>query len=112
MMPYMSKDHESWTTNDGNHVMVPNPSEMISIIALVTRVSTQMPEPRGVDERLDPWCGEAQHQVLLPLSFVLIDTNPNPIGASTSGGVSRKVPSFIPRSKAPISLMGVAKAVY
>jgi hypothetical protein len=42
-MPHMSKDHESWATNDGNHVMVPNPSEMISTIALVTRTSTWMP---------------------------------------------------------------------
>jgi hypothetical protein len=37
MMRHMSKDHESWVTNDGNHVMVPNPNEMISIAALVTK---------------------------------------------------------------------------
>ncbi len=32
MMPHMSKDHESWAIDDGNHVMVPNFNEMISII--------------------------------------------------------------------------------
>ncbi len=37
MMRHMSRDHESWVTNDGNHVMVPNPNEMISIVALVTK---------------------------------------------------------------------------
>jgi hypothetical protein len=31
MMPHMSKDHESWAIDDGNHVMVPNFNEMISI---------------------------------------------------------------------------------
>jgi hypothetical protein len=31
-MPHMSKDHESWVTNDGNHVMVPNPNKMISTL--------------------------------------------------------------------------------
>jgi len=33
MMPHMSKDHESWAVDDGNHVMVPNFNEMISINA-------------------------------------------------------------------------------
>jgi hypothetical protein len=42
---------------------------------------------------------------------MLIDNIPNPIEASTSGGMSRKAPSSIPKSKAPISLMGVAKAM-
>jgi hypothetical protein len=28
MMPHMSIDHKSWVANDGNHVMVPNLSEM------------------------------------------------------------------------------------
>ncbi len=37
MMHHMSKDHESWVANDGNHVMVPNHNEMISIAAPVTR---------------------------------------------------------------------------
>jgi hypothetical protein len=51
----MSKDHDSWATNDGNHVMVPNFSEMISIVTLVTGARhAQVLEPRGVDERLDP----------------------------------------------------------
>jgi hypothetical protein len=63
-------------------------------------------------KRLDPQCGEAQHQVRLPQSFVLTNTIPNPIGESTLGGMSRKTPSFIPRSKTLISfLMGVAKVV-
>jgi hypothetical protein len=42
---------------------------------------------------------------------VLINTIPNPIGVLILGGVSRKAPSFIFKSKAPISLMGVAKEV-
>ncbi len=62
-MPHMSRDHELWVTDDGNHVMVPNPSEMISTVALVTRASTRMPKPRNVNERLDHRRGEAQHQV-------------------------------------------------
>jgi hypothetical protein len=45
MMLHMSRDHESWATNDGNHVMVLNPNEMISIVALVTIASMQMLEP-------------------------------------------------------------------
>ncbi len=36
---------------------------------------------------------------------------PNPIRVSTSGGMSKKVSSFIPKSKEPTSLMGVANAV-
>ncbi len=40
-----------------------------------------------------------------------MDTIPNPIGVSTIGGMSRKLPSSIPRSKAPTSLMEVAKVV-
>jgi hypothetical protein len=35
----MSKDHEPWATNDGNHVMIPNLSEMISTVATMTRAS-------------------------------------------------------------------------
>jgi hypothetical protein len=34
-MPHMSRDHDSWAIDDGNHVMVPNPSEMISIATLM-----------------------------------------------------------------------------
>jgi hypothetical protein len=44
-MPHMSRDHGSWVTNDGDHVMVPNPSEMISIATLVTRANEHVPEP-------------------------------------------------------------------
>jgi hypothetical protein len=36
MMPHMSRDHESFVIDDGNHVMGRNPNEMISTIALVT----------------------------------------------------------------------------
>jgi len=39
MMPHMSRDHEPWATDDGNHVMVPNLIKMISIVALVIRVN-------------------------------------------------------------------------
>jgi hypothetical protein len=53
-MPHMSKDHESWVTNDGNHVMVPNPNEMISITTPMTRANARVPEPRSANERLDP----------------------------------------------------------
>ncbi len=42
---------------------------------------------------------------------MLTDTIPNPIGVPTIGGMSRKLPSSILRSKAPTSLMEVAKAV-
>jgi hypothetical protein len=94
-----------------NHVMVPNPNEMISTAIPMTRTSTQMLEPRSADKRLDPKHGEAQHQVWLPQSFMLIDTISNPIGTSILGGVSRKMFSSIPRSKAPISLIGAAKIV-
>ncbi len=55
MMPHMLKNHESWwVVDDGNHAMVPNFSEMISINA-------QVPETTSVDERLDPQLGEIQH---------------------------------------------------
>ncbi len=51
----MSRDHDSWVAYDGNHVMVPNFSEMISITTLVTSARlAQVLEPQGVDERLDP----------------------------------------------------------
>ncbi len=62
-MPHMSKDHEPWATNDGNHIMVPNLNEMISTIVTMTRVSVWVLKPLGVDERLDPQHGEAQCQV-------------------------------------------------
>jgi hypothetical protein len=35
----MSKDYESWAIDNGNHVMVPNLSEMISIVTPMTRAS-------------------------------------------------------------------------
>jgi hypothetical protein len=40
---------------------------------------------------------------------VLINTIPNPMGVSTSNGVSNMVPSSIPRYK--VGLLGVTKAV-
>jgi hypothetical protein len=52
MMSHMSKDHESWATNDGNHVMVPNPNEMISTTTLMTRSNTWVPKPQGLDEEI------------------------------------------------------------
>jgi hypothetical protein len=67
--------------------MVPNPSEMISIGAIVTRANAHMPKPWGVDEILDPQHGELQRHVHLSQSFVLINTIPNPIGVSTFGGM-------------------------
>ncbi len=42
---------------------------------------------------------------------MLTNTIPNPMGASIYGGVSRKAPNFILRSKAPIGLQGVIKAM-
>jgi hypothetical protein len=42
---------------------------------------------------------------------VLTNTIPNPMGASIYGGVSRKAPNFILRSKAPIGLQGAIKAM-
>ncbi len=44
-MPHMSRDHESWAVDHGNHVMVPNPSEMISITTTMIKVNAQMPKP-------------------------------------------------------------------
>jgi hypothetical protein len=64
MMPHMLKDHESWwAVDDGNHVMIPNLSEMTSINAPTTQASAQVLEPRGVDERLDLQLGDIQHCV-------------------------------------------------
>ncbi len=53
-IPHMSKDHGLWASYDGNHVMVSNPSEMISIAAPVTRASGHVLKPQGANERLDP----------------------------------------------------------
>ncbi len=44
-MPHMSKDHESWVIDDGNHVMVLNLNEMISTVAPMIRVNARVPEP-------------------------------------------------------------------
>ncbi len=52
MMPHMSKDHESWVVDDGNHVMVPNPNKMISTAAPMIKVSARVPKPH-VNKRLD-----------------------------------------------------------
>jgi hypothetical protein len=35
----------SWATDDGNHVMVSNPNEMISATALMTKTSAWVPKP-------------------------------------------------------------------
>ncbi len=45
------------------------------------------------------------------LPFMLIDNILNPMGVLIFGGVSGKVPSFIPRSKPPIGLLGATKVV-
>ncbi len=45
MMTHMSKDHESWVEDDGNHVMVSNPSEMIFTITLMTKANMWVLEP-------------------------------------------------------------------
>ncbi len=57
VMPHMLKDHGSWVTNDGNHVMVSNPNEMISTVALMTKANAWVLKPQGVDERFDPQRG-------------------------------------------------------
>jgi hypothetical protein len=44
-MPHMSKDHESWAEDYGNHVMVLNPNEMISIVAPITKANMRVPKP-------------------------------------------------------------------
>jgi hypothetical protein len=100
-MPHLLKDYESWVGDDGNYVMVPNPSESIFTTTLMTNADAQVPKPRNVDESLDPQHGEVQCQVCFPQSFVLTNTIPNPMGVSTPSGMSKKVSSFIPRSKAP-----------
>jgi hypothetical protein len=43
MMPHMSRDHESWAIDDGNHVMVPNPNEMIFTTTPLTRTNARLP---------------------------------------------------------------------
>jgi len=58
-IPHMSKDHGLWVANYGNHVMVSNPSEMISIAVPMTRVNGHVLEPQSVDEILDHHHGQA-----------------------------------------------------
>ncbi len=111
IMPHMLRNHGSWATDDGNHVMVSNPSEMISIVIPITRVNNRVPKPQNGDERLDLQCDEIQCQMQLPQSFVLINIIPNSMGVSTFYGVSRMVPSSIYKSKAPTCLLGVIKVV-
>jgi len=41
IMPHMLRDHESWVTDDENHVKVPNLNEMISMAILMIRVIVQ-----------------------------------------------------------------------
>jgi hypothetical protein len=45
-------------------------------------------------------------------SFVLTNIIPNPMGASTFSGVPKQILDFIPRRKAPMSLLGMAKMMY
>jgi hypothetical protein len=111
IMAHMLRNHGSWATDDGNHVIVSNPSEMISIVIPITRVNNHVPKPQNGDERLDPQCDEIQCQMQLPQSFVLINIIPNSMGVSTFYGVSRMVPSSIYKSKAPTCLLGVTKVV-
>lgn len=39
IMPHMLGDHGSWVIDDGNHVIVSNHNEIISIVAPMTRVN-------------------------------------------------------------------------
>jgi len=111
IMPHMLRNHGSWATNDGNHVMVSNLSETISIVILITRVNNHVPKPQSGDERLDFQCDEIQCQMQFPQSFVLINIIPNPMGASTFYGVSRMVPNSIYKFKALTCLLRVTKVV-
>jgi len=94
IMSHMSRDYESWVTDDAKCVMVLNISGMISTFTLVTRASAQVLKPQGADEKLHFQCDEVQHQVCFPHSFMLINTIPNPMGPSTSSGMSRKVLNY------------------
>ncbi len=60
VMPHMLGDYGSWVANDGNNVVVSNPSEMIPIVAPMIKVNGHVLEPQNVDEKLDLQCGEAQ----------------------------------------------------
>jgi len=43
--PNEAMPHMSWAIDDGNHVMVLNPNEMISTIALMIRTSAWVLKP-------------------------------------------------------------------
>jgi hypothetical protein len=58
IMPHMLRNHGSWATDDRNHVMVSNPSEMISIVIPMTKVNDHVPELQSGDERLNLQCDE------------------------------------------------------
>jgi len=45
VMPHMLRNHGSWTTNDGNQVMISHFNEMISTTTLMTKVSARVPKP-------------------------------------------------------------------
>jgi hypothetical protein len=45
VMPHMLRDYGSWVAGEGNHVMVSNRSEMISIVALVIKANGCVLEP-------------------------------------------------------------------
>jgi hypothetical protein len=53
-----------------------NDKTLIRVLTTIpnTNASAKVQEPRGVDKKLDPQCGEAQHQIRLPQSFVLTNT--------------------------------------
>jgi hypothetical protein len=44
----------------GNHIRGSNLVETLSINIIVTRMNVQTSKPWGVDERLNPQCGEVQ----------------------------------------------------
>ncbi len=44
--------------DDGNHIGAINSIKMFFMAILMTRATVWTYEPQGVDERLDPWCGE------------------------------------------------------
>jgi hypothetical protein len=66
VMPHMLGGRGSWAIDDGNQVMISHPNETISTTTPMTRASARVPKLRGVNEILDPQCGEVQHQVRSP----------------------------------------------
>lgn len=63
VMPHMLGGRGSWAIDDGNEIMISHPNEMTSTTTPMTRASACVPKLRGVNEILDPQCGEVQHQV-------------------------------------------------